>query len=51
METWRIVWETDDGRFGWTTIEGCLDMEDALREFDRIRLPGQSIDTVRKMEH
>jgi hypothetical protein len=38
MLTFKIIWSTPSGRFGWTTIEECQDSDDALCHFmDNVR--------------
>jgi len=32
--TFRISWSTPSGRFGWTEITECVDLDDALDHFD-----------------
>ncbi len=36
-QTFTITWQTSLGRFGWTTIKGCQDMDEAIEIFDRDR--------------
>lgn len=31
--TFKIVWSTPAGRFGWVTITECVDMDDALNHW------------------
>lgn len=31
--TFSISWSTPSGRFGWTEITECVDMEDAIAHF------------------
>lgn len=42
MLTFTVVWDTPSGRFGWTRIEECTDVEEAasfwLTERDAGRL-------------
>ena len=48
-----ITWQTSLGRFGWTTFQGCEDMEDAVNTFMTLRREGvdvpfdATIDTVK----
>jgi hypothetical protein len=56
MLSFSITWTRPDGRFGFTTIEDCVDMEDATTFFmDSVRgqdpaVPADAqIDTVRKV--
>jgi hypothetical protein len=52
--TFSISWTTPSGRFGWTEITDCIDMEDAM-EFFHTNVRGADapadaeIDTVRKV--
>lgn len=60
MLTFSITWTRPDGRFGFTTIEECVNMEDAIdyfcnhlrgKEQDKLfSVPADAqIDTVRKV--
>jgi hypothetical protein len=33
MLSFTICWSTPDGRFGWTTMVECIDMDDAICHF------------------
>lgn len=52
--TFSIIWTTPSGRFGWTEIADCIDMEDAM-EFFHTNVRGTDapadaeIDTVREV--
>lgn len=30
MLNFKIIWSTPQGKFGWTTLEECVDIEDAV---------------------
>jgi hypothetical protein len=29
-KTFKIVWSTPDGKFGWTNIDECLELDEAI---------------------
>ena len=41
MFTFSIVWSTPSGRFGWLTVEECLDRTEAVDCFLEGRSSGQ----------
>jgi hypothetical protein len=52
--TFSISWSTSSGRFGWTEIADCVDLDDALDHFaNHVRgtdAPADAeIDTVRRV--
>lgn len=52
MFSFRIVWSTPAGRFGFVTIEECADIGEAVSHFDSERQSGifpvdAQIDSIR----
>ena len=41
--TFTISWQTSLGRFGWSKIEGCADMDEAIECFHASRRNGGQI--------
>jgi|TARA_Y100000289_G_C3817793_1_gene97096 hypothetical protein len=37
MSQFTITWQTSLGRFGWTEIQDCKEIDDALEAFNALR--------------
>ena len=50
LKSFRILFERNDhsGKIGWTTIEECYDMDDAISYF-ALKFPEQEIIQVREI--
>lgn len=50
LKSFRILFERNDnsGRIGWTTIEECYDMDDAIEYFQH-KFPEQEIIQIREV--
>lgn len=50
LKSFRILFERNDysGKIGWTTIEECYDMDDAISYFEK-HFPEQEIIQIREI--
>jgi hypothetical protein len=41
--SFTVAWQTSLGRIGWTTLEGCQSMDEAIERFQKLRARGVEV--------